>query len=121
MKTSYCTPFLLLLTLLLFNTFPLVFASFPDLGAGVRPMGMGGGYIGVANDANAPLWNPAGMIQLTRRELTATYSTLYAGLNAQLFTGETDSLGYHFVSYVQPIRLHTDVVAISALFFDSAF
>ena len=110
-----------LLSFLLANAFSVAKAAFPDLGVGVRPMGMGGAYIGVANDANAPLWNPAGMTQLANRELTATYSTLYAGLNAQLFTGETDHLGYHFLSYAQPIRSAGGVLAASWLFFDSAF
>ena len=96
-------------------------AAFPDLGAGVRPMGMGGAYIAVAEDASAPLWNSAGLTQLRQRELTATYSALYVGLNAQLFTGETDQLGYHFVSYAHPIRTTKDVIAAGWLFFDSAF
>jgi len=96
-------------------------AAFPDLGVGVRPMGMGGAYIGLANDANAPLWNASGMTQLTKRELIAAYSTLYAGLNAQLFTGETDSLGYHYLSYAHPLRTFAGVLAASWLFFDSAF
>jgi len=99
----------------------LVHASFPDLGVSVRPMGMGGAYIGVAEDASAPLWNPAGLIQIRQRELITTYSALYVGLNAQLFTGAEDRLGYHFVSYAHPIRTSKDVVAVSWLFFDSAF
>ncbi len=28
---------------------------------GARPMGMGGAFTAVADDANAPYWNPAGL------------------------------------------------------------
>ena len=107
------------------------YGAFPDLGAGARPMGMGGAYIGLANDANAPVWNLAGLTQLTQPELMATFVALYTGLNVQLFNGETDQLGYHFVSYVHPIGTPSDentalshskdVIAASGLFFDSAF
>ena len=94
---------------------------FPDLGVGVRPMGMGGAYTGVADDANAPLWNTAGLIQLSKSELTAMYSLLYSGLNLQLYTSETDQLGYHFLSFAQPLRRNVDVLAASYLFFNSEF
>jgi len=84
-------------------------------------MGMGGAYTGVADDANAPLWNTAGLVQLSKSELTAMYSFLYSGLNLQLYTGETDQLGYHFLSFAQPLRRNVDVLAASWLLFNSAF
>jgi long-subunit fatty acid transport protein len=37
-------------------------------------MGMGGAFIGVADDATAASWNPAGLIQLERPEISAVYS-----------------------------------------------
>jgi long-subunit fatty acid transport protein len=37
-------------------------------GVGVRAMGMGGAYVGVADDFTAIHWNPAGLAQLRRRE-----------------------------------------------------
>ena len=130
----YISRFLYVGTLLCYLLTP-AYGAFPDLGAGARPMGMGGAYIGLANDANAPLWNLAGLTQLTQPELMATFVALYTGLNAQLFNRETDQLGYHFVSYVQLIGpslgenaaentalSHSkNVIAVSGLFFDSAF
>ncbi|MBC8234087.1 hypothetical protein H8E77_31455 [bacterium] len=94
---------------------------FPNLGAGARPMGMGGAYTGLADDANAPFFNPAGLTQLMKRELTAMYSMLYVGLNPILYTGKTDRLGYHLVSFVQPLHQNTDTMAVSWLAFNSAF
>lgn len=41
-------------------------------GVGARPMGMGGAFVGVADDVNALYWNPAGLVQIDNFE--ATYS-----------------------------------------------
>jgi long-subunit fatty acid transport protein len=38
------------------------------VGSGARAMGMGGAFIGVADDATAASWNPAGLIQLETPE-----------------------------------------------------
>ncbi|NLM36527.1 MAG: hypothetical protein GX202_00175 [Firmicutes bacterium] len=39
---------------------------------GARPHGMGGAFIGVADDINAVYWNPAGLVQLEKTEFTWT-------------------------------------------------
>jgi len=39
-------------------------------GEGARAMGMGGAFIAVADDATAASWNPAGLDQLTRPEIS---------------------------------------------------
>ena len=38
-------------------------------GVGARAMGMGGAYIGVADDFSATYWNPAGLAQIKRAEI----------------------------------------------------
>jgi len=40
------------------------------VGSGARALGMGGAFIGVADDATAASWNPAGLIQLERPEVS---------------------------------------------------
>jgi len=40
------------------------------VGSGARAMGMGGAFIGVADDATAASWNPAGLIQLETPEVS---------------------------------------------------
>jgi long-subunit fatty acid transport protein len=46
-------------------------ASSPNpVGSGARALGMGGAFIAVADDATASSWNPAGLIQLERPELS---------------------------------------------------
>lgn len=60
---------------------------------GARPLGMGGAFTAVANDANALFWNPAGLVTLQRTEFTTMYSDLYADLG----------LGNSYVGGVVPI------------------
>jgi hypothetical protein len=43
--------------------------SFNPIGAGARGLGMGGAFIGVADDGTAASFNPAGLAQLRRTEL----------------------------------------------------
>ena len=46
-------------------------ASSPNpVGSGARAVGMGGAFIGVADDATAASWNPAGLIQLEKPEMS---------------------------------------------------
>jgi len=46
-------------------------ASSPNpVGSGARAVGMGGAFIAVADDATAASWNPAGLIQLEKPELS---------------------------------------------------
>ncbi len=49
------------------------------LGVGARAMGMGGAFVGIADDATAIQWNPAGLVQLPRMELSAYFAPLLNG------------------------------------------
>jgi len=75
---------------------------FQDAVGGVRPAGMGDAFVSVADDANAVLYNPAGFARLHDFELTSLYADLYHDLNARLYTGQTDQLGYNFISLALP-------------------
>jgi hypothetical protein len=70
-----------------------VCAAFKDAGWGVRPLGMGGAFTAVANDANAPLYNPAGLAQISQKEVTFMSSKLFTGL-------EGVDVGLNYLSYV---------------------
>lgn len=64
------------------------YAGFTDLNAGARSMGMGGAFVGLADDASAPLYNPAGIGSFQRMDLLFNYSSLYGGLtNGSLYSG----------------------------------
>ncbi|MCP4112214.1 MAG: hypothetical protein GY749_42945 [Desulfobacteraceae bacterium] len=45
-------------------------SSFNPVGSGARALGMGGAFIAVADDATAASWNPGGLIQLGRPEIS---------------------------------------------------
>jgi len=45
-----------------------------ELGVGSRAMGMGGAYVGVADDYSAIYWNPAGLGQIRRMEFNVGFS-----------------------------------------------
>jgi hypothetical protein len=45
---------------------------------GPRPRALGSAFVSVADDANAVYWNPAGMTQLRRFEITGCRTLLYA-------------------------------------------
>ena len=67
-------------------------ADFLTLGVGARALGMGGAGTVLSDNAYAPYWNPAGLGQLTRYEVSFMHSTL----------NEADA--YDFVGYVHPLK-----------------
>lgn len=71
------------------------YAVFKEVGT-ARPVGMGGAFIGVANDINTLLWNPAGVAQLENTEvsLMSGYPTV---ANAQ------PDLKLNYFGFVQPL------------------
>lgn len=86
------------------------------VGAGARALGMGGAFIAIADDATAASWNPAGLGQLERPELTVV--TRYQGFrsvvpargdNLSFFNGSRDlvgsSTGFDFIAFTYPIRI----------------
>jgi Type IX secretion system protein PorV len=59
-------------------------ANFLKLGVGPRAIGMGEAQVGVADDAYATWWNPAGLVQVENPEISATYNN-YLGNTAQQY------------------------------------
>lgn len=78
--------------------------AFQDVDWGARPVGMGGAFTAIADDANAPLYNPAGLVQVQWHEVSAMYSRLFSGVD--LYAGQdTTRLDQSYLSYVsKPIR-----------------
>ncbi len=50
-------------------------------GAGARPLGMGGAFTAVADDASAEYWNPAGLAFLDEYQLITMYAPYNFGTN----------------------------------------
>ena len=58
----------------------LSWAAFDDLGAGARPLGMGGAFVATADDSNALRYNAAGMGIIQQPGLSFTQNRPFAGL-----------------------------------------
>jgi len=59
-------------------------------GVGARPLGMGGAFTAVADNADAPYWNPAGLGMVKQNEITTMQTKL-----------STDA-DHYYVSYIRP-------------------
>jgi hypothetical protein len=66
--------------------------AFLRLGFGARALGMGGAFVAVADDATGGFFNPAGLVQVTKRTFGASYRKMT--LDRRL----------SYVVYNQPIR-----------------
>ncbi|MDI6735291.1 MAG: PorV/PorQ family protein [bacterium] len=56
-------------------------AEFLKIGQGPRIVAMGGAGVAITDDVNATYWNPAGLIQLELREITAARTTWFENIN----------------------------------------
>lgn len=77
-------------------------AAFVNIGYGARPMGLGGAYTAVADDLNAILWNPGGLVHLAKRQVTF------------MQTKQLNLIPYSFVAYGQPLPWY-DLFAAAGL------
>ncbi len=71
-------------------------------GAGARSLAMGKAFTGIADDATAAYWNPAGLAQIGRQEITALHAAFWGGTS------------YDFISYAYPI-IGVGTLAISGV------
>jgi len=87
----------LLLTILV-SVSQNVKAAFVDTYWGVRALGMGGAFTAVANDANGPLYNIAGIGFASHQEVTLMGSRLFVG-------ADEVEIGANYLGYIYPIGL----------------
>jgi hypothetical protein len=60
-------------------------AQFLKLGVGARARGMGDAFIGVADDAQAVFWNPAGLANIESKDLSFSHLSWIADVNHESF------------------------------------
>lgn len=77
-------------------------ADFLNIGVGARAVGMGEAFSAVADDGTAAYWNPAGLVQLKRKEVSLMYNQWF------------EDVQYQFVSYTHPLEIVQGAVGISA-------
>ena len=105
---------ILFLIIVLFLSAPL-FAqdeNFNIFGAGARAAGMGSAFIGLADDATAISWNPAGLVQLVRPEISVVGKLNFAQYNfdypynpAQNTYQSNNFANFLFGSIVYPVKV----------------
>ncbi|MBN2354895.1 outer membrane protein transport protein [candidate division KSB1 bacterium] len=78
-----------------------------ELGVGARAIGMGGAYIGVADDYAAAYWNPAGLAQIRRMEFNLGFSHNSAQADAtyldDLQSSDADYTRLNSLGFVFPV------------------
>jgi len=95
-------------------------------GAGARAMGLGGAFIGVADDATSIVWNPAGLATLERPELSAVTryitETVESDLNDPTTrrlparTNELSHTVFNFASAAYPLTLGERKLVLAAAY-----
>ncbi|MBI4668096.1 MAG: UPF0164 family protein [Elusimicrobia bacterium] len=73
--------------------------KFLSYGAGGRALAMGGAFYGLADDATAAYWNPAGLAGLERKELVAMYAQLYADTNLGFLAYAHPAAGFGTIGF----------------------
>jgi hypothetical protein len=79
-------------------------AAFLEIGPGAVATGMGGAFVSVANDATALYWNPSGMADFTKNEVTIFHANWIASTNFDYAAlviplGEAGNIGLSFTSF----------------------
>lgn len=71
------------------------------VGSGARAMGTGGAYIAIADDATAANWNPAGLVQLVKPEVSFA-----ADYEQRRIPGDSTEFGnFNYISGVIPFNV----------------
>jgi len=68
-------------------------AAIFEMGAGARTLGMGGAFIGLADDENAAVYNPAGLAFFEGGGINTTYDDQYGTLTYNSAVGSLGSIG----------------------------
>jgi len=80
-------------------------ASFLNIGTSARAISMGGAYVGVANDVSAINYNPAGLAQLNRNEITAQHTEWISDVKHDFLAGafplKNSTIGISVVALTQ--------------------
>lgn len=94
-----------------------VVSSPNPVGSGARAVGMGGAFISIADDATAASWNPAGLIQLERPEISMVGGCFNRRWNFSSDihpeidnTSNSDDFNINYFSATYPFHFYKDMV-----------
>lgn len=88
--------------------------TFLNLPVGARATGMGGGFVGVADDPTALYWNAAGITQTKGVTAAYSYTSLFAGMT-QNFAGVTLPVGESYKLGLSANSYGSDDIAITTM------
>jgi hypothetical protein len=77
-------------------------AEFLSHGVGARALGMGSSFVSIADDATAAYWNPAGLVQISKRAFAMMYSDSFGGTQGGFLS--KGLVAYNFANYVQQVE-----------------
>ncbi|MBT5876805.1 MAG: hypothetical protein HOH43_25515 [Candidatus Latescibacteria bacterium] len=83
-------------------------ASFLRLASGARALGFGGTFISLADDGSAAYWNPAGLAQITKPQVTLNYASLFESLAEHRFFNAAFPINEKTVLGVSVMQLDVD-------------
>ncbi len=108
-----------LFILFLFISLSLCAIDWNISGAGARAAGMGGAFIGVADDATAITWNPAGLTQLYRPEvsLVARFIAENYKYESSYYDGSVDNQSHFIVNFASAAYPLMDGRIVAAIAF----
>jgi hypothetical protein len=77
--------------------------AFVDIGFGTRPAAMGGAFVGLSDDVNAVVWNPAGLAQVKNYHASFSHANqlgliAYNYLATSIPLGEEEGLGFALIT-----------------------
>jgi long-subunit fatty acid transport protein len=78
-------------------------AQFLKLGAGARATALGDAFVGIADDATAVYWNPAGLNQIEKKSVSVMHAIWF------------EEIFYDWASYIQPTKIGTFGVGVQYL------
>ena len=97
-------------------------SSLNPVGSGARALGMGGAFIAVADDATAASWNPGGLIQLEKPEISVVGAFFYRsedntfGANPEASGGQSiseDRINYLSAAYPFTLLNRNMIVSVN--------
>jgi hypothetical protein len=89
--------------------------TFLNLPIGARATALGSSYAGVADDATAMYWNPAGITQIAGARVGYSFGLMFAGINHH-FAGVTFPVGDQFRGGISALSYGTDDIEETTMF-----
>ncbi|MEW6750394.1 MAG: hypothetical protein AB1505_05385 [Candidatus Latescibacterota bacterium] len=89
-------------------------------GVGARAMGMGGAFVGVADDFSALYWNPAGLAQLRQREVQVAFTrsgvTMESARSGERASSDLANTRFGTLGAVYPVPVQRGSLVLAAGF-----